>query len=114
MRIVGDDLMAEWLERLTGAPSDFDWDAGNRTKHRKHGVRPADVEGMFSDRTVFVGRIVEPVYDEGRWLLLGRAPQGRLLALIFTRRGERLRPISCRPMRRNERVVYEESCEEAP
>ena len=36
----------------------------------------------------------------------------RLLALIFTRRGEQLRPISCRPMRRNERTLYEEACKE--
>jgi uncharacterized DUF497 family protein len=29
--------------------------------------------------------------------------------LVFTRRGDRLRPISCRPMRRTERQVYEEA-----
>ena len=38
--------------------------------------------------------------------------RGRKLALIFTRRGERLRPVSCRPMRRNERKVYEEAIRE--
>lgn len=111
MRLVADAAMAAWLERLTGEPNDFDWDAGNRAKHRKHGVHPADIEGMFRSRTVFVGRIVQPAHNEDRWLLLGQEARGRALALIFTRRGEQLRPISCRPMRANERKVYEQACQ---
>ena len=53
-----------------------------------------------------------PAHDEDRWLLLGQEPHGCRLALIFTRRGERLRPISCRPMRANERKVYETARQE--
>jgi len=34
---------------------------------------------------------------------------GRRLALIFTRRGNRLRAISCRAMHRKERALYEEA-----
>ncbi len=61
-------------------------------------------------RTVFLaGRIVEPAHEEPRWLLLGETNTGRRLALIFTRRGRKLRPISCRQMRRNERKLYEEA-----
>ena len=53
--------------------------------------------------TVFLAdRIVEPAHDEPRWLLLGETNKGRRLALIFTRRGSKLRPSSCRQMRRNE------------
>ena len=91
---------------------DFDWDAGNRAKHRKHGVEPTDIEAMFRGPTVFLGRIIEPAHDEDRWLLLGQESQQRPLALIFTRRGEQLRPISCRPMRVNERKAYEEACQD--
>jgi uncharacterized DUF497 family protein len=112
MRLVEDTALAEWLQRLTGAPEDFQWDVGNRTKHLKHQVQPTNVEGMFQERMLFLGRVVEPAHDEERGLLLGQAPAGRLLALIFTRRGEQLRPISCRPMRRNERKLYEEACKE--
>jgi uncharacterized DUF497 family protein len=112
MRLLEDAALAEWLQRLTGAPEDFEWDAGNRTKHLKHRVQPTDVQGMFQKRTLFLGRIVEPAHDEERGLLLGQAPDGRPLALIFTRRGEQLRPISCRPMRSNERKLYEEACTE--
>jgi uncharacterized DUF497 family protein len=55
------------------------------------------------------GSIIEPAHDEPHWLLLGETNAGRRLALIFTRRGEMLRPISCRPMRRNERRLYDEA-----
>jgi uncharacterized DUF497 family protein len=58
---------------------------------------------------VFVGRIMEPAHDEDRWLVLGQNAKGRHLALVFTRRGSRLRPISCRSMRRNERTIYEKT-----
>ena len=48
-------------------------------------------------------------HDEARWLLLGETDAERRLALIFTRRGNQLRPISCRPMRRNERRLYDDA-----
>jgi uncharacterized DUF497 family protein len=108
VKISPDGSLDEWLAGVTGAAGHFDWDAGNRGKNRKHRVEPSDVESLFR-RTVFLaGRIVEPAHDEPRWLLLGETDAGRRLALIFTRRGGQLRPISCRPMRRNERRLYDD------
>lgn len=109
MKLLPDSDLDEWLSELTGAAGQVDWDAGNRSKGQKHGVEPTEVDSLFH-RTVFLaGRIVEPVHDEPRWLLLGESDTGRRLALIFTRHGDQLRPISCRPMRRNERKLYEEA-----
>lgn len=110
MRLVADPAVSGWLEQLSGAADDFDWDAGNRSKHRKHEVEAIDIEGMFRAPTVFVGRIIQPAHDEARWLVLGHDARGRRLALVFTRRGDRLRPVSCRRMRANERRLYEEAC----
>ncbi len=112
MKLAADATLAVWLEKLSGRPEDFDWDAANQTKHRKHGVEPEDVEALFRHRTLFLGRIVEPTHDELRGLLLGQDASGRRLALVFTRRGARLRPVSCRAMRRQERKVYEEAIAE--
>jgi uncharacterized DUF497 family protein len=109
MKLAADAILAAWLEHFSGRPEDFDWDVGNRTKHRKHGVEPGDVEALFRRRTVFLGRVVEPMHEELRGLLLGQDAAGRRLTLIFTRRGSRLRPVSCRAMRRDERKVYEEA-----
>jgi len=94
---------------LAGTSEDFEWDNGNRAKNAKHGVAVGDVESLLAAPVLFAGKIVEPAHNELRWLLLGHTPTGRLLALVFTRRGDRLRPISCRPMRRKEREVYEEA-----
>lgn len=109
MQLVEDPETALWLDRLNGEAKDFDWDAGNRGKSRKHDVEPVDVETMFQSSLVFAGRIVEPAHDEPRWLLLGQDGNGRRLTLVFTRRSARVRPISCRPMRRQERKLYEEA-----
>jgi len=92
MKLVGDPEAEAWLEALSAEA--FEWDSGNRSKTARSSSR---------------GRIVDPVHDEPRWLLLGETNAGRRLALIFTRRGSKLRPISCRPMRRNERKVYDEA-----
>ena len=109
MKVAADAILGTWLEQFSGRPEDFDWDAGKRTKHRKHSVEPEDVHALFRQRTVFLGCIVEPAHAEVRGLLLGQDASGRRLALIFTRRGARLRPVSCRAMRRHERKVYEEA-----
>jgi len=95
---------------LTGADHEFDWDIGNLTKNRKHGVEPRHVQTLIGGDFYFAGRIVEPVHSEPRWLALGEDATGRRLWLIFTRRGDRRRPISCRAMRRKEKALYEEAC----
>ena len=79
----------------------------------KHRVQGEEVESIFySQKFIFAGRIVDPPHDEWRGLVLGRSDAGRPLALIFTRRGDKLRPISCRPMRIGERRLYETSIQE--
>jgi uncharacterized DUF497 family protein len=91
-------------------PENFDWDDGNRNKNLKHGLSCEEIESLFrQDQFIFAGRIIEPAHTEWRGLILGQADSGRALTLIFTRRGERLRPISCRPMREGERRFYEAS-----
>jgi uncharacterized DUF497 family protein len=76
----------------------------------KHDVRGGEVESIFyGQKFVFAGRIVDPPHDEWRGLVLGQSVAGRPLALIFTRRGDKVRPISCRPMRTGERRLYETS-----
>jgi uncharacterized DUF497 family protein len=96
MRLVEDSAAASWLDQLGGHAEDFEWDVENRPKLEKHRVDEDD----------------HRAHDEPRWLVLGRSERGRKLALVLTRRGERARPVSCRPMRPNERKVYEEAIRE--
>jgi uncharacterized DUF497 family protein len=109
MRIAEDPEAERWLRGLGEREGCFDWDDGNRNKNRKHGVESWEVESIFDSLFVFAGRIVEPAHPESRFLLLGKNGAGRALALIFTRRGERIRPISCRSMRKKERRLYEDA-----
>ena len=86
----------------------MEWDAGNSTKSQtKHGFRTADVESILDAPVLFAGRIVEPVHNEARYLLLGVTSGGRHAALVFTRRGDKLRPISCRAMRKMEKEAHD-------
>jgi uncharacterized DUF497 family protein len=94
MRLADDPEAARWLEDLAGGPEDFEWDPGNRDKNRKHGVEAGDIESILAGPILFAGRIVEPAHPEPRWLVLGQDRGGRRLALIFTRRGNRLRPVA--------------------
>jgi uncharacterized DUF497 family protein len=97
--------IAAWL----GTGPELQWDAGNRTKsEKKHGFSEADIESIFREDRYFAGRIIEPAHDEPRFLLLGVTSDGRFAALVFTRRGEKLRPIACRAMRKTERSTYDE------
>jgi uncharacterized DUF497 family protein len=104
VRLAADPEVAAWLR----ARPEVEWDAGNSTKSQtKHGFSTADVESILEAPVLFAGRIVEPEHEEARYLLLGVAAGGRRAALIFARRGERLRPISCRAMRKNEKEAYD-------
>lgn len=104
MKLVADPEVAAWL----ATPPAIEWDAGNISKSEtKHGFRTLDVESIFTSPVLFAGRIVEPEHDEARYLLLGITPTGRRAALIFTRRGDKLRPISCRAMRKGEKEAYD-------
>jgi uncharacterized DUF497 family protein len=105
----GDSLVSKNAETWLEALSDFEWHGGNRSKYGKDRVEPSEVESLFQRTVSLAGRIVEPTHDEPRWLLPGETTAGSRLALIFTRRGDKLRPISCRPMRRNERRLYDEA-----
>jgi uncharacterized DUF497 family protein len=99
-----------WLRDFVPGPENFDWDDGNRHKNLKHGISCEEVESLFRQaHYIFAGRIREPAHPEWRGIILGQADTGRAVALIFTRRGEKLRPISCRPMREGERRLYEAS-----
>lgn len=113
MRFVPDDDASLWLRDFVPGPENFDWDAGNKTKNIKHAIQSDEIESIFyQEKFIFAGRIAEPVHDEWRGLILGRSDAGRPWALIFTRRGAKLRPISCRAMRVGERRLYEASIQE--
>ena len=65
------------------------------------------MDALLDAPVLFAGRVVEPAHEEPRYLLLGVMADGRSAALVFARSGERLRPISCRAMRKKEKEAYD-------
>ena len=104
VKLAADPGVAAWL----GTRPATEWDAGNSSESKaKHGFGIADVDSLLDAPVLFAGRIVEPAHQESRCLLLGVTADGRSAALVFARRGERLRPISCRAMRKKEKEAYD-------
>jgi uncharacterized protein len=97
---------------MEGTVHGFDWDAGNRTKCRKHGVSLAQIEALFAHGP----RIApDPKHsaDEDRLIAVGKTRTGRYVFVAFTIRtkGQRrlVRPVSARYMHAKEIANYEKA-----
>ena len=87
----------------------FEWDFEKAARNiAKHGVSFQEAETVFGDP---LGRIVvDPRHseEEERYVLPGLSRRQRLLAVMFTERGHRVRIISARQATPRERRDYEE------
>lgn len=75
----------------------------------RHNVTNWEREQVFLNEPLII--LGDPIHSvaEQRYAAFGRTDQGRLLVVIFTRRGRSLRVISARDMNRRERKFYEEN-----
>lgn len=85
---------------------EFEWDeAKAETNWRKYGVCFAEAIAVFEDdrRRLFVDNRFD--YGEERLVELGMA-DGKLLAVTYVVRGDKVRLISARAASRRERAIY--------
>lgn len=90
----------------------FEWDNGNVSKNwEKHRVSYTECEEVFFNSPLVAG--IDEKHSEGknRFYLLGRTDNERLLFIVFTRRGKKIRVISARDMNRKERKIHYEQIE---
>jgi uncharacterized DUF497 family protein len=88
----------------------FQWDQGYSNKNlTKHHVEDWECEQVFFNEPLLVFDDPKHSLVEKRWAAFGRTDGGRLLVVIFTRRGKLLRVISAREMNRKEILFYEEN-----
>jgi uncharacterized DUF497 family protein len=90
----------------------FDWDLHNVGHVARHGVNPMEVEEAFERSHAIV-----PARDAGgerRSKLFGRSAAGRYLIVVFTIRGEQLRPVTAHTMNQRERRVYAPEIDKNP
>lgn len=88
--------------------TEFEWDAGNADKNwTRHRVSQAECEQVFFNQPLVVGEDEFHSVTEHRQYALGSTDAGRLLFVVYTLRGERVRIISARDMTAHERKGYE-------
>lgn len=86
-------------------PAQFEWDNNKRQSNiEKHGIDFIDAVLIFDDPLAFSYRS-DRHSDEVRNVSVGNC-QGRIVAVVWTRRGAKIRIISARAARRIERGHY--------
>ena len=86
---------------------EFEWDpAKARENLRVHGIEFAVAVGVFEDENAL--RPIEDFDSEGeqRFRILGMDGLGRLLVVVYTYRGEKIRLISARKASRKQEKQY--------
>jgi uncharacterized DUF497 family protein len=97
------------FSKITG----FEWDEGNRDKNwDNHKVAWWEIEETFFHQPLVVAPDPSHSSQETRFYALGHTKAGRLLQIVFTIRGTKIRPISGRNMSRKERNVYGQAAKE--
>ena len=88
---------------------EFEWDDDKAKKNlKKHGVSFEEASSVFGDPLALT--IPDPLHsvEEDRFITLGESHRRRLLVVVSTERGDRIRIISARVATRRERKNYEE------
>ena len=88
----------------------FEWDEDKAARNlEKHGVSFVAAVAVFEDPRRIERLDLRQDYGEDRVQAIGRS-KGRVLFVVYTRRGELIRLISARRANRNERQAYETVC----
>jgi len=83
----------------------FDWDDWNRDHIARHRVNAEEAEEAYNDpRKRGLSAYNTP--SERRWAMLGLTTAGRILYLVYTRRGFAVRIITAREADMAERARY--------
>lgn len=90
-------------------PLEFDWDEGNIGNNLKHKVKDKEAEEAFLDDEKVILKDVLHSKDEERFILLGETTKDRLLYVVFTIRGKKIRIISARDTNKKEVSLYEKA-----
>ncbi|MFH1287306.1 MAG: BrnT family toxin [bacterium] len=88
----------------------FEWDSDKARKNIKiHGISFDEASTVFKDTLSLT--IYDPLHsdEEDRSILIGNSCKNRILVIVHTERGDKIRIISARSATKNERKQYEEN-----
>jgi hypothetical protein len=84
----------------------YEWDETKAQKNRRnHGIDFADAATVFEDDLALTA--LDDASEEERFVTLGKDAMGRLLVVVYTWRGDRIRIISARKATKSEHRHYE-------
>lgn len=85
---------------------EFDWDEANQRHIARHGVEPREAQEVILNDPIDLG--LELVGGEERDLSLGATNAGRILLVVTTWRGERVRVVTAfEPAKRLMSIYYQ-------
>jgi uncharacterized protein len=88
----------------------FEWDPKkDLANQRKHNVGFADASTVSGDPLSITIPDPDHVINEERFVIIGMSRERKLLVVVHTMRGVRIRLISVRTATRHERLKYEET-----
>jgi len=91
---------------------EFEWDPKKaKANAKKHGVTFEEGTSVFADRLSKIFNDEDHSYDEEREIIIGHSTKQRLILVLFTEVGTRIRIISAREATATERRDYEENAE---
>jgi uncharacterized DUF497 family protein len=71
---------------------EFDWDEKNVAHLSRHKITPSEFEQVMSSDPLFID--VRDESGEDRWYALGATKRLRVLFLVYSYHGDRLRPVT--------------------
>jgi uncharacterized protein len=80
------------LQVIVDDEQQFNWDVGNIGHVARHGVSPEEAEEAILDPHAILLEI--QAGDDERVELVGATSGGRILVVVFTWRGEAIRPVT--------------------
>jgi uncharacterized protein len=88
----------------------FDWDEANLAHIAEHGVARGEAEEAVSNRPIDMGH--QTRHGEARLMQIGATLSGRVLVVITTLRGGKMRVVTAFPANRAYRAFYSAQTEE--
>jgi uncharacterized protein len=83
---------------------EFDWDDANRQHIARHGISSEEAEEAVTIEPLDAD--VQSHESEPRVLCLGRTKSGRLLTVLYTERGGRVRVVTAYDMKKSQQRLY--------
>ena len=89
------------------AALEFEWnEAKAESNYAKHGITFAEASLVFFDPNHFAQQDTRREYGEKRFKIIGKIKEKIIVAVVYTDRENRIRLISARKARKNEKEKY--------